>query len=91
MPCATPQFKEIAEQSEELLNYPAYHMYDANYGGTVYQMIEYNGKLYMAINAGQKALHSTLNPTEGEIHRGRSRHPGGDQVLSRATPFSRAL
>ena len=60
-----PEFKEIAAQDEELLNYPAYHMYDANYGGTVYQMIEYNGKLYMAINAGQKALHSTLNPTEG--------------------------
>ena len=60
-----PEFQEIAEQSQELLNYPAYHMYDANYGGTVYQMIEYNGKLYMAINAGQKALHSTLNPTEG--------------------------
>ena len=60
-----PEFTEIAEQSEELLNYPAYHMYDANYGGTVYQMIEYNGKLYMAINAGQMALHSTLNPTEG--------------------------
>lgn len=60
-----PEFTEIAEQSEELLNYPAYHMYDANYGGTVYQMIEYNGKLYMAINAGQKALHSTLNPEEG--------------------------
>ena len=59
------EFTEIAEQSEELLNYPAYHMYDANYGGTVYQMIEYNDKLYMAINAGQKALHSTLNPTEG--------------------------
>ena len=59
------EFTEIAEQSKELLNYPAYHMYDANYGGTVYQMIEYNGKLYMAINAGQKALHSTLNPTEG--------------------------
>ena len=60
-----PKFQEIAEQSQELLNYPAYHMYDANYGGTVYQMIEYNGKLYMAINAGQKALHSTLNPEEG--------------------------
>lgn len=60
-----PEFTEIAEQSEELLNYPAYHMYDANYGGTVYQMIEYNGKLYMAINAGQRELHSTLNPTEG--------------------------
>lgn len=61
-----PEFTEIAEQSKELLNYPAYHMYDANYGGTVYQMIEYNGNLYMAINAGQKALHSTLNPTDGE-------------------------
>ena len=60
-----PEFQEIAEQSQELLNYPAYHMYDANYGGTVYQMIEYDGKLYMAINAGQKALHSTLNPEEG--------------------------
>lgn len=60
-----PEFTEIAEQSVELLNYPAYHTYDANYGGTVYQMIEYNDKLYMAINAGQKALHSTLNPTEG--------------------------
>ncbi len=61
-----PEFTEIAEQSKELLNYPAYHMYDANYGGTVYQMIEYNGNLYMAINAGQKALHSTLNPTDGK-------------------------
>ena len=60
-----PEFTEIAEQTKELLNYPAYHMYDANYGGTVYQMIEYNGKLYMAINAGQKALHSTLNPEDG--------------------------
>ena len=59
-----PEFQEIAVQSQELLNYPAYHMYDANYGGTVYQMIEYNGKLYMAINAGQKALRSTLNPTK---------------------------
>lgn len=59
------EFTEIAEQSKELLDYPAYHMYDANYGGTVYQMIEYNDKLYMAINAGQKALHSTMNPTEG--------------------------
>ena len=57
-----PEFTEIAEQSEELLNYPAYHMYDANYGGTVYQMIEYNGNLYMAINAGQKALHSNSEP-----------------------------
>ena len=56
-----PAFKEIAEQSKELLNYPAYHMYDANYGGTVYQMIEYNDKLYMAINAGHKDLHSTKN------------------------------
>ncbi len=61
-----PEFTEIAEQTRELLNYPAYHMYDANYGGTVYQMIEYNGKLYMAINAGQKALHSTLNPEAGK-------------------------
>ena len=60
-----PEFTEIAEQTKELLNYPAYHMYDANYGGTVYQMIEYNGKLYIAINAGQKALHSTLNPEDG--------------------------
>ncbi len=61
-----PEFTEIAEQTKELLNYPAYHMYDANYGGTVYQMIEYNGKLYMAINAGQKGLHSTLNPEDGK-------------------------
>ena len=74
-PCVTPSLQEIAEQSEELLNYPAYHMYDANYGGTVYQMIEYNGKLYMAINAGQKALHSTLNPTDGKLHCGGSRTP----------------
>ena len=59
-----PEFTEIAEQSEELPNYPAYHMYDANYGGTVYQMIEYNDKLYMAINAGQKALHSTPAPDD---------------------------
>lgn len=62
-------------------------MYDANYGGTVYQMIEYNGKLYMAINAGQKALHSTLNPTEGVYTAVDPDTRGGEPSASRATPF----
>ena len=47
------EFVEIADQVKDLYDYPAFTTADSNYGGTVYQIIEFNGDLYAAINAGR--------------------------------------
>lgn len=44
-------FKVIADM-DDLFNYPAYHRSDVNGGGGIYQVIEYNGKLYVVICTG---------------------------------------
>lgn len=44
-------FKVIATM-EDLFNYPAYHRQDVNGGGGIYQVIEFNGKLYVVICTG---------------------------------------
>lgn len=44
-------FKVIATM-EDLYNYPAYHRQDVNGGGGIYQVIEFNGKLYVVICTG---------------------------------------
>lgn len=44
-------FSVIADMND-LFNYPAYHRTDVNGGGGIYQVIEYNGKLYVVICTG---------------------------------------
>ncbi len=44
-------FKEIAN-SNTLFNYPAYRYQDSIYGGSVWDMTEYNGNLYVSICTG---------------------------------------
>lgn len=44
-------FKVIANM-DDLFNYPAYHRSDVNGGGGIYQVIEYNDKLYVVICTG---------------------------------------
>lgn len=46
-------FTVIADMSD-LFNYPAYHRSDVNAGGGIYQVIEYNGALYVVICTGTK-------------------------------------
>lgn len=44
-------FSVIADM-EDLFNYPAYHRSDVNGGGGIYQVIEYNNKLYVVLCTG---------------------------------------
>lgn len=55
-------FKVIANMND-LFNYPAYHRSDVNGGGGIYQVLEYNGALYVVICTGtedSKNEHGTL-------------------------------
>ena len=44
-------FKVIADMND-LFNYPAYHRQDVNGGGGIYQVVEYNGALYVVVCTG---------------------------------------
>ena len=44
-------FSVIADMND-LFNYPAYHRSDVNGGGGIYQVLEYNGALYVVICTG---------------------------------------
>lgn len=47
-------FTEIANSSD-LFGYPAYHYEDSIYGGSIWDMASYNGKLYVSICTGTPA------------------------------------
>lgn len=44
-------FTVIADQ-QDLFNYPAYHFPDSIYGGSIWEMVEYNNSLYVSICTG---------------------------------------
>ena len=44
-------FTVIADQ-EDLFDYPAYHFPDSIYGGSIWEMVEYNNDLYVSICTG---------------------------------------
>lgn len=44
-------FKKIATKSD-LFDYPAYHFSDSIYGGSIWEMVEFNGSLYVALCTG---------------------------------------
>lgn len=44
-------FTEIANQ-QDLFDYPAYHYTDSIYGGSIWEMAEFNNKLYVSICTG---------------------------------------
>lgn len=56
-------FKVIATM-EDLFNYPAYHRSDVNGGGGIYQVIEFNNKLYVVICTGTA---ESKNPETGTL------------------------
>lgn len=56
-------FKVIATM-EDLFNYPAYHRSDVNGGGGIYQVIEYNNKLYVVVCTGTA---ESKNPDTGTL------------------------
>ncbi len=44
-------FTEIADQ-EALFNYPAFHYTDSIYGGSIWEMVEFNGSVYVSLCTG---------------------------------------
>lgn len=46
-------FTKIATQ-QDLFDYPAYHYSDSIYGGSVWEIVTYNGDLYVALCTGQQ-------------------------------------
>ncbi|MEG2013028.1 MAG: hypothetical protein RR063_07455 [Anaerovoracaceae bacterium] len=62
-PGAGQESFEVIADMNDLFNYPAYHRSDVNSGGGIYQVIEYNGDLYVAICTGKpesRNEHGTL-------------------------------
>ena len=53
-------FEVIATQ-EDLLDYPAYHYYDSIFGGSIWDMIGFNDKLYVTVVTGKKDLSTGVN------------------------------
>lgn len=62
-------FTKIATQSD-LYNYPAIHYVDSVYGGGIWEMIEYNGSLYVAMCTGTPATRVGDNMRSFAIVRG---------------------
>ncbi|MEE1219451.1 MAG: dockerin type I repeat-containing protein [Ruminococcus sp.] len=44
---------EVICTQQDLLDYPAYHFLDSVFGGSIYDIIEYNDKLYMSVVTGK--------------------------------------
>ena len=62
-------FTKIATQSD-LYNYPATHFVDSVYGGGIWEMLEYNGSLYVAMCTGTPATRVGDNMRSFAIVRG---------------------
>ena len=50
-PTDKDSFKIVADM-DDLFNYPAYRYYDSIYGGSVWDMVEYNNSLYVVLCTG---------------------------------------
>lgn len=50
-PSDTSSYKIVADM-DDLFNYPAYHYCDSIYGGSIWDMIEYNNSLYVSVCTG---------------------------------------
>ena len=62
-------FTKIATQSD-LFNYPAVHYKDSVYGGGIWEIVEYNGSLYVAMCTGTPATRVGDNMRSFAIVRG---------------------
>ena len=62
-------FTKIATQSD-LYNYPAVHYVDSVYGGGIWEIVEYNGSLYVAMCTGTPATRVGDNMRSFAIVRG---------------------
>lgn len=54
-PSAGQEAFTLIADNETLFGYPAYHFPDSIYGGSLWEMVEYNGSLYVSICTGTPA------------------------------------
>ena len=59
-------FETICTQ-EDLLDYPAYHYMDSIFGGSIWDIIEYNGKLYITVVTGKNGNKQAFALFSGEV------------------------
>ena len=52
-PSAGQEAFEVICTQEDLLDYPAYHYMDSIFGGSIWDIVEYNDKLYMSVVTGK--------------------------------------
>lgn len=58
-------FKTIATQ-QDLLNYPAYYYNDSIFGGAIWDMVEFNNKLYVTVVTGKSGNKQAFAMFSGE-------------------------
>ncbi len=69
-------FEVIATQTD-LFNYPAYHYTDSIYGGSIWEIVEFNGKLYVSICTGTSDSVTTVERMQSfAIVRGEEKSDG---------------
>ena len=65
-PSEGPESFETICTQEDLLDYPAYHYMDSIFGGSIWDIIEYNGKLYITVVTGKNGNKQAFALFSGE-------------------------
>ena len=65
-PSEGPESFETICTQQDLLDYPAYHYMDSIFGGSIWDIIEYNGKLYITVVTGKNGNKQAFALFSGE-------------------------
>ena len=66
-PSAGQDAFEVVCTQEDLLDYPAYHYMDSIFGGSIWDIVEYNDKLYMSVVTGKNGSKQPFALFSGEV------------------------
>ena len=74
-PSAGQEAFEVVCTQEDLLDYPAYHYMDSIFGGSIWDIVEYNDKLYMSVVTGKNGSKQPFALFSAEVDE------NGDELL----------
>lgn len=66
-PSEGPDSFEVIGTQEDFLDYPAYHYTDSIFGGSIWDIIEYNNKLYITVVTGKNGDKQAFALFSGEL------------------------
>lgn len=66
-PSAGQDSFEVICTQEDLFDYPAYHYMDSIFGGSIWDLVEYNGKLYISVVTGKDGSKQPFALFSGEV------------------------